>query len=263
MFDAAGACVRAPFDDRIPPRARVASYASAVRHGAIWFWPGDPALADPALIPDLAYLDARPFTRGRSHVNANYELLIDNVLDLTHVEFVHVATFGRAARSAPEQKTKDEGPRKLVARAVWHDIVLPPGMPDPGGPVAQIAENVWHAPSLLSLRLSWHEEATGRELHGFLNPHVATPETATTSHYFWTCDPTPEAEDLAHRVLELEDKPMLEAVQTRMGTADLASLHPIHLKADAPSIYARRKLAALIASETAASNQPAAELSIA
>ena len=50
--------------------------------------------ADPALIPDFSE-NAKPGwtgVYGTLHVKANYQLLIDNILDLTHVVFVHKTT---------------------------------------------------------------------------------------------------------------------------------------------------------------------------
>src|SRR5215210_4824253 len=55
-FDAAGRCVQSPFHG-VSPKAAVATLPAVERHLGIWFWPGDPALADPATIPDFAYLD--------------------------------------------------------------------------------------------------------------------------------------------------------------------------------------------------------------
>ena len=65
----------------------------------LWIWPGDPAHADPALIPDFAFnVDAADnrVVRGYTPVAADYEIANDNLLNLSHIEFLHVGTFAGA-----------------------------------------------------------------------------------------------------------------------------------------------------------------------
>ena len=87
-FDQTGACVLNPHGTRnIPSRARVRSYPATEKHKAIWIWMGDEA-ADPARVPDFSVLDNVPerhaTKRDRITIRANYELIIDNLLDLSH-----------------------------------------------------------------------------------------------------------------------------------------------------------------------------------
>ena len=60
---------------------------------------GDPAKADPALIPDFHWNDDPAWIAVGDyyHVNGAAELLIDNLLDLSHVQFVHASTIGTDA----------------------------------------------------------------------------------------------------------------------------------------------------------------------
>src|SRR5262249_55663467 len=70
----------------------------AARHW-LWVWMGDPALADPDHITDFHWLDDPNWgAKGcYLHVKANWQLIIDNLLDLTHLAFVHESTIGNAA----------------------------------------------------------------------------------------------------------------------------------------------------------------------
>jgi vanillate O-demethylase monooxygenase subunit len=63
----------------------------------IWIWPGDAALADQAMVPALPWLDDQGWTRtgGHLHMKADYRLLIDNLLDLTHVSYIHKKNYCR------------------------------------------------------------------------------------------------------------------------------------------------------------------------
>src|SRR5215469_11599016 len=83
-FDATGACVEVPGQDRIPPRMKVKSFPVVERHKWLWIWMGDPAKADPSLIPDTRWLDdpAWASLEGYTHYETNYILIADNLLDL-------------------------------------------------------------------------------------------------------------------------------------------------------------------------------------
>src|ERR1700733_6586862 len=93
-FDRSGACVEIPGQAHVPSDVRVRSYPVVERWNVAWIWMGDPAKADAAKIPDLAWLDdpAWRITPGYLHLNANYQLLTDNLLDLTHVSYLHKRT---------------------------------------------------------------------------------------------------------------------------------------------------------------------------
>jgi len=57
VFNAAGRCTYMPAQKTINPSACVRAYPVAERHRLVWLWPGDPALADPAKIPDFHWND--------------------------------------------------------------------------------------------------------------------------------------------------------------------------------------------------------------
>ena len=92
-FDATGACVEAPNDEEAQRvRICVKAYAAVERHAVIWLWMGDSALADPDLIPDFAFLADREnmgVAQGYSHIKGNYQLIADNLLDLSHIHYLH------------------------------------------------------------------------------------------------------------------------------------------------------------------------------
>ena len=98
-FDGSGKCVRVPGQEHIPQNARVRTYPVVERHRWIWIWMGDPALADPAQICDFHWLQDPDWGAKPSylHVEANWQLVVDNLLDLTHLAFVHETTIGNMA----------------------------------------------------------------------------------------------------------------------------------------------------------------------
>jgi vanillate O-demethylase monooxygenase subunit len=92
-FDSGGRCVHNPHGDgTIPRAAKVNAYAVAERYGALWVWMGTADTADAALIPDLSEIGKREgwnVIHGTLKVPAHYELLTDNLLDLSHVAYLH------------------------------------------------------------------------------------------------------------------------------------------------------------------------------
>ncbi|WP_436398837.1 aromatic ring-hydroxylating dioxygenase subunit alpha [Roseobacter sp. S98] len=113
-FDCAGQCVRAPGAGRIPSEARVHAYPLCEKYGLVWIWMGNPALADTADIFDIPNFDDPSWgiNRGSAmELECNYLLMCDNLLDPTHVAWVHESSFAAAGtKDTPLRVTKtDEG----------------------------------------------------------------------------------------------------------------------------------------------------------
>src|SRR6266508_3891929 len=106
-FDQTGKCVKVPSQDKIPPSAKVKSFPVREKNHWIWIWLGDAAKADPALIEDFHWLDDPGWGFGGSylHVEANYQLLVENLLDTTHLPFLHPTSLGTDAFARETGKT--------------------------------------------------------------------------------------------------------------------------------------------------------------
>jgi vanillate O-demethylase monooxygenase subunit len=91
----------------------VRSYPVESRHSWIWVWIGDPLKADAALIPPAAgFDDARWCLRhGQLDYAASYELINDNLLDFTHLSYVHRSSFGAGPAFALERPRVTRLPR--------------------------------------------------------------------------------------------------------------------------------------------------------
>jgi phenylpropionate dioxygenase-like ring-hydroxylating dioxygenase large terminal subunit len=99
-FDCTGTCVAAPTQQgKVPGRAVVRAYPVVDRYRLLWIWMGDPALADPDKIfrienfdnPEWGYTDG-----GVLDIECNYLWIVDNLLDPSHVAWVHVTSFAGA-----------------------------------------------------------------------------------------------------------------------------------------------------------------------
>jgi vanillate O-demethylase monooxygenase subunit len=124
-FGPDGRCTLIPSQDRVPSRCRVRSYPVAERWRWVWIWMGDPELADERLIPDhdeIGLSDAWATAPGtRLDVACRYQLLNENLLDLTHISFLHAPPSGPDPRShatAREEILDDERGRFQRSRRV-------------------------------------------------------------------------------------------------------------------------------------------------
>ncbi len=133
-FRSDGVCVEVPATSRIPPRLCARAFPVVERSSWIWVWPGDPAKADPSLVPESFGLDdPRWVTRsGALEYEAGYELVNDNLCDLSHLDFVHETTLGRSTGA----KWSTELPRiipeehGLRFERWFRDHPLMPGRPE-------------------------------------------------------------------------------------------------------------------------------------
>ncbi|MCQ9617738.1 aromatic ring-hydroxylating dioxygenase subunit alpha [Paenalcaligenes niemegkensis] len=99
-FDCSGSCVKAPGVAQIPRSAVVRSYPCAERYGMLWVWMGDPALADESLIIDIPEWNQEGWgvnSGDAMSIACNYLYVSDNLLDPSHVSWVHQTSFGSAS----------------------------------------------------------------------------------------------------------------------------------------------------------------------
>jgi vanillate O-demethylase monooxygenase subunit len=98
-----------PGQSHIPPGADIRAYPTIERWGMVWIWMGNSVVADLSSIADWHWLDHPDWdARGeRLHVNCDYKLIIDNLLDLSHLPFVHSRTLGTSAKLDEVQVTNE------------------------------------------------------------------------------------------------------------------------------------------------------------
>ena len=99
-FDRVGSCVSVPGQTKIPPNASIKSFPIIEKYGFFWIWMGNPFIADAELIPNWWWVDdpAWGYNPGAFlHIKCNYQLINDNLLDLSHLGYVHAQTIGNSA----------------------------------------------------------------------------------------------------------------------------------------------------------------------
>src|SRR5579862_2401714 len=118
LYDRGGRVIEIPGQERIPGSARVRVYPVTERHGWTWIWMGDPAAAVERLIPPVVGLDQLDpdylYGHGQLDYAAEARLIHDNLLDLSHVSFLHTGSFGMSeiwAREHPKVTEHERGVR--------------------------------------------------------------------------------------------------------------------------------------------------------
>lgn len=249
-FDRSGACVHAPLGGDLPPAAKVRTYPIVERDGILWFWPGDPAQANPATIPDFAFVDDPNQQKAYISMSVNYEFITDNLMDLTHVEFIHRESFGTNGAILNHGKMQVLSDETGAIWCNWDIADAPPT--DQMKPLLREGEAMdqwlhirWHAPASMALFIGFAR--SGSEHQDMLiplmqNPHILTPASDDSTHYFFTHAPSQEVGDFARRVFLTEDEPMIRSAQEGFGDEDFWEAKPVILASDAGAIRARRKL---------------------
>jgi len=277
VYDGDGRCVHMPSQETLNPGACVRSFPIVERHRFVWVWPGDPALADTALVPDLHWNDDPQWAGDGKliHVKCDYRLVLDNLMDLTHETFVHGSSIGqRAVAEAPFVAT--HGDRSATVTRWMENIEAPPFW------AAQLKHATgyegrvdrwqiirFEAPCTIAIDVGVAPHGSGavprnensgdrsKGVNGYVL-NTITPETDKTCHYFWAFarNYSLTEQRLTHDLREgvagifREDELILEAQQQAIDE------HPdyrfYNLNIDAGSMWARKLIDGLVARESAA-----------
>lgn len=256
-FDASGTCVHNPFGDRVPKGAAVRRWPVHEQDGIVWMWPGDPNSADDSAVPDFSMLDREcglPLT-GVMPMAANYEYGTDNLMDLSHIEFVHRGSFaGNGVIFAGKHSVEQDG-ETLHSNWWMPDVAAPPhtfGIYDPQMRTDHWLEMRWDAPASMQLEVGATPAGEARE-KGIVvqQAHILTPETETTTHYFWATtrsvdfvneEMDAQVSELMRQAFEGEDKPIIEAAYANLDGREFWDMNPAFIGVDAGGTLARRTL---------------------
>jgi phenylpropionate dioxygenase-like ring-hydroxylating dioxygenase large terminal subunit len=203
---------------------------------------------------------------GYHRINANYKLLNDNLLDLSHETYVHVHTIGNEAVADTPVVVKSDDKSVYVLKEI--ERCNPPPLYQYLGHVPANADvKRWQRTTYLPpgyCIIDVGIEALG-DVPGSVRVegrviNLMTPETDSTCHYFWAFarnfrveepEVTEFLRENVRRTFD-EDKEMLEAQQANLGSGDFDPAYKVAVKADAGAVAGRRLLAAFIEAEARA-----------
>lgn len=216
------------------PRTRV--YPVIEQHGFVWVWPGDATQASAASLPKFDWLGdpAWAYGGGVYHINCDYRLMIDNLMDLTHETYVHASSIGQPEidESPVETRAHDDEVitsrfmRNIPAPPFWRMALRMNGLAD-DVPVDRWQICHFTPPSHIMIEVGVAHAGMG----GYEAPEqyqassvvvdFITPETDTSIWYYWGMARRfrPEDQQLTESIREgqgkifAEDREMLERQQ--------------------------------------------------
>jgi phenylpropionate dioxygenase-like ring-hydroxylating dioxygenase large terminal subunit len=283
QFDCSGQCIKNPHPGGrgpIPDRAQLNSYPLLEKWGALWIWMGQKT-PDPSLLPDCSWLDQRDRwreVRGLWPVNAHYELITDNLMDLTHLCYVHPGGLGSEPQNVAAELVEDvrEGNTFWCKRST-RNVAASPDM-RVANPILQEIQcdknnnTRWNAPAHVAILVSYRKTGTVDEHLSCLNiAMMMTPRTASGDRtwHFWSIarnfrlDSQEVDAMIRHQAavgLEQQDSGIIEAQWKNMSTSDVFRLTTVGLVGDTTPNRVRRVLAKMITDEQAELDSPTPDI---
>ncbi|WP_158849802.1 aromatic ring-hydroxylating dioxygenase subunit alpha [Saccharothrix deserti] len=197
-YDKAGTCVFVPGQARIPRTARVASYPVVEQDSFVWVWIGDRDRADEALIPRAPWLADPDYTTvcGMEPLAARYELLVDNLMDLSHETYLHGGYIGTPeVANTPITTEVDEDNKIIYVSRHMADAACPPFYSKSTGIEGRITrwqDIEYHPPCLYILHsriapvgVLPNEDGSDPDAFHVEVVYAITPETEHSTHDFW------------------------------------------------------------------------------
>ncbi|MDM0117755.1 aromatic ring-hydroxylating dioxygenase subunit alpha [Variovorax sp. J22R133] len=248
----------------------IRKYPVVERQGFIWVWPGDPAQADEAQLHHLEWAENPEWAYGGGlfHINCDYRLMIDNLMDLTHETYVHATSIGQPEIDETPTKTVTEGDMVSTERHM-ENIMAPPfwRMALRGNHLADdVPVDRWQICRFSPPSHVLIEVGVAHAGHGgySADPKVKassivvdfiTPETETSIWYFWGMarNFNPHDKALTANIREgqgkifSEDLEMLERQQANLLAHPERQL--LKLNIDSGGVQARRVLDRILAAE--------------
>jgi phenylpropionate dioxygenase-like ring-hydroxylating dioxygenase large terminal subunit len=265
LFAPDGRCIEIPGQSQIPKMACVRAYPLQERNQIVWIWMGSAPESQP-----MGEAPAHPwhddpgyqFKGDVYHYKAPWQLIHDNLLDLSHLGYVHTRTIGgNASIHFKPEMTVADGPDWVRVVRHMRDSEPPPTYVE-AWPFAGRIDRWQDIEFRVSHFLIWtggidagagsldDPARGGFHMRGF---HGITPETESTSFYFWTISSNRNPDrlgmaDKIHRDTALtfdEDRVVIEAQYTNW--ARLPNVAPMGIHVDGPLNRARRIVSRLSA----------------
>lgn len=196
LFGADGHCLEVPGMATPPARAalQVRSWPVALHHRWVFVWMGDPKRADTELLPDNGACDSPDwhYLPGYLHYDAPHRLICDNLLDFSHLSWVHEATLGGSREIALSRPEVSDIPRGVRVLRQVPNVPAPPyyaGIRRFEGPIRRWFDYDFVLPGVLLMSSGGHAEGVSRDdpmnAVQLRSCQALTPETDSTTHYFY------------------------------------------------------------------------------
>lgn len=265
-FNENGACTHNPHGKGAISKAlHVRRFPTVEKSGFVWIWMAD-CPADHASLPDHPALD-EGHSNGIGYtymkMPVNYRLILDNVMDLSHVDHVHGEIITTRGQLSPLFPKVEETESTVSASWEWKQtppiLILNQFLPRPMEEARHWIRVRWQAPGHIQLSLYTAQDDTPvMEGPGQYDLHSVTPEDEYSTHYFFATRRNHIEDDADYNAGKIqamhdaflnEDGPIIAACQREMGDEDFFEMSPVLMSNDLAAVKMRRHLQALINAE--------------
>ncbi|SFA97617.1 vanillate O-demethylase monooxygenase subunit [Amycolatopsis marina] len=268
-YDTTGTCVAVPGQNRVPRTARVPSYPVIEQDSFVWVWIGDPARADTARIPRAPWLADSGYATvsGMEPLAARYELLVDNLMDLSHETYLHGGYIGTPEVASTPITTEVDEEREIIYVSRHMDDAECPAFYSKStgleGRITRWQDIEYHPPCLYLLHsriapvgVLPREDGSDPDAFHVEVVYAITPETEHSTHDFWAV-----ARDFAlkdegvseflrenNRTVVLQDVTALDILE-KVVAAEADGYQELSINIDTGGLAARRFLKRMIERE--------------
>jgi vanillate O-demethylase monooxygenase subunit len=255
-YDTRGECIEVPSQPVCPAGIAVRRFPLVERGPFVWGWFGE-RQHDLTALPATPWLEDGPWASSEDyfHLPGNYVSLHENLLDLTHLSYVHAKSFGTPDYARAPFEVQLMGNRFRITRSVV-PTRLPPVWADPTGlehdHAARIATSEFVSPGLHVVSVQFYDAnqpEAERQVFEIRTCHLPTPETQGSTHYFIVhsrdfalADPgvTQFMRDQLMTAFR-EDVEVLSRLEEVLAGAD-SDRYEISVASDGPAVAMRRYL---------------------
>jgi phenylpropionate dioxygenase-like ring-hydroxylating dioxygenase large terminal subunit len=275
-YDCSGRCIEVPSQRQVGSGLGVRAFPLIEAGALVWIWMGDGA-ADPAAMPDIGAWVGDPAWPASSHyfeLRANYLALHENLLDLSHLSYLHAESFGTPDYArAPFSAEVDEQRGHFALLREVAPTRLPPlwakttGLEGVDAVRSVRSEFLSPALHIVSVRFwAYGQPECERPDMQVKTAHIVTPESVGSTHYFIYharnfAQHSPGVTRFMHEgLLEAfrEDVTGLEAIERNVAATPPAEYVEVSFNADRAGVAMRRYVKTQAERERAAAAPSAA-----
>lgn len=261
-----GMCIHIPTQQQIPEDLKVKKYAAIEKHGLIFLWMQRQAKPQENLFYKFPWEEEEDWEEVFLQFEAdfNYHLLIDNLMDLSHLAYLHKSTIGiEAVAEHASQKTTRKEERIKVTREMLNihqapthlDLTGYNGKVDRWQSIEFCPPGYFWVQTGTAIAKTGLQEAKGNDLLIKRNSvHMVIPKTEHSTNYIYKT--VHKADRVTKEMLGIFKEQMtntfLEDLEllNEIAACSTETQSKIDLSADSGAIQAQKILESLINAQT-------------